>query len=523
MPDYLVLAIEAQDRVGITLDLLAVLYRHHLNISSMEVDPGLAYIKLAPPPDRGELVRELAGIPGVKRVSEMEALPSEGRRRQMEAILESISEGVLATDEKGSITLINPAAEKIVQHPREKVLGRSVGEILAPDVPMLKTLATGMGYDNEEVMINTNPRSHYIMTTRPIKKENGPITGVVAALKDMSQVRELVYSITRPSMVTFDDIVAQSPIMRNLVDFAKQIARSQSTVLLRGESGTGKELFARAIHMASPRRARRFVPVNCAALPDTLLESELFGYEEGAFTGAQKGGKQGLFEFAHQGTLFLDEIGELSPHLQAKLLRVLQDGKVRRLGGKEELPVDVRVIAATSRPLEEMLQNGGFRADLYYRLNVIPLFLPPLREHREDIPALVENFIREINPRLGLSIHSVSPRAMNRLMSHQWPGNVRELANVVERGMNLVAAGEILDLPHLLITARDMSTFQPHQGPSGPTTRSLAEQVAETEARALRQALAVHKTSRSAGKALGVSHTTVLKKLRKYRLGNAEA
>lgn len=533
MTDYLRVVIEAEDRVGITMDVLKVLYEDNLNITSMEVHPGIIYIKLAWDYSRlwEDLVRSIKKIAGLDRIGQIEFLPTEKREHQIKAVLNSISEGIIAIDREGRITLINPAAEKILQCSGAAVLERPLQEVLSPDAPMLKVLETGEGYDNEEILINTpRGRSHYVTTGRPIQNEKGRITGVVAALKDMSQVRELVYSITRPSMVTFDDIIANSPVMKNVVEMAKTVARTHSTVLLRGESGTGKEMFARSIHMASPRRDKPFVPVNCAAIPDSLLESELFGFEEGSFTNAKKGGKQGLFEFAHQGTIFLDEIGELSPHLQVKLLRVLQEGKVRRIGSKEELPVDVRVIAATSRNLEEMLQYGSFREDLYYRLNVIPVFLPPLREHKEDIPVLAKNYINKLNPRLGMTVRDISPDAMRKLLDHHWPGNIRELANVIERAMNISAGAETLVTTHLLVTPGEMHTFRPREGGYSPekpaetaTPRTLAEQVADTEILALNRALAAHKSSRLAGRALGVSHTTILKKMRKYHLTGPEA
>jgi len=533
--DCLRLVVEGRDRVGMTMDVSKVLYENHLNIISMEVYSGLIYVKLLWGSSYiwDELAQALKKVSGVDRVSQTEFLPSEKREQQIKAVLDSISEGIIAIDRNGCVTLINPAAERILEYPVAAVLGKPIQDVLSPDVPVLHTLATGRGRDNEEIMIKTyRGRHHHIITSRPIENERGEVTGAVAVLKDMSQVRDLVYSITRPSMVTFADITAESQVMKNVVDLAKMVAKSQSTVILRGESGTGKELFAKAIHMASPRRHKPFVPVNCAALPDSLLESELFGYEEGAFTGAHKGGKQGLFEFAHRGTLFLDEIGELSPHLQVKFLRVLQDGQVRRIGGKEEFSVDVRIITATNRNLEDMLQKGNFREDLYYRLNVIPLFLPPLRERKEDISVLVESFIGNMNSRLGLSIRGVSREAMKTMMDYPWPGNVRELANVIERGMTLGAGTDILNLPQLLITSRETHGFRPSAGDVShaedswklsAVPRPLADQIADTEVRALRQALAVHKSSRLVGKALGVSHTTVLKKLRKYGLGKPES
>lgn len=222
------------------------------------------------------------------------------------------------------------------------------------------------------------------------------------------------------------------------------MAKGDSTVLIRGESGTGKELFARAIHMESFRSGKPFVPINCAAFPENLLESELFGYVEGAFTGASKGGKTGLIEYAHNGTLFLDEIGELSPRLQVKLLRVLQEGQVRKIGDSKEHPVDVRIIAATNRNLEDMMKLGTFREDLYYRLNVVPIFIPPLRQRKEDIPILGRHLINKFNSRLNKRVESISEEALDKLMAYHWPGNIRELENVLERAMILTPDEKII-------------------------------------------------------------------------------
>ncbi|MDO7203842.1 sigma 54-interacting transcriptional regulator [Paraclostridium bifermentans] len=228
------------------------------------------------------------------------------------------------------------------------------------------------------------------------------------------------------------------------------MAKSNSTVLLRGDSGTGKELFANAIHKLSDRKDERFVAINCAALPDSLLESELFGYEKGSFTGAMQSGKQGLFKEANKGTIFLDEIGELSMILQAKLLRVLQEGKIRKIGSSKEEAVDVRVIAATHKNLEKMIKEGTFREDLYYRLNVIPIKIPNLKERLDDIPILVQFFINKLNKKLNKDIRGFKKEFIDELMSYDWPGNVRELQNLIERAMNL-CNGDILTTQHIVI------------------------------------------------------------------------
>lgn len=358
------------------------------------------------------------------------------------------------------------------------------------------------------------------MTTgRPIIDAQNRILGVVAAIKDMSQVRDLVYSITQPSMITFEDIIFHSAEMAQLIDLARRVAESNTTVMIRGESGTGKELFARSIHMASPRSHKPFVPLNCAALPESLLESELFGYGDGAFTGAKKGGKQGLFEFAHEGTLFLDEIGELPPHLQAKLLRVLQDGKVRRIGQRNEINVDVRIIAATNRNLEEMLKQGDFREDLYYRLNVFPLTILPLRERPEDIPLLAQHLVHKYTLRLGKKVSGISGAAMEKLIKNPWPGNVRQMENVIERAINLVE-GDIIMPGHIILDQHNR--YQPINVLPGDDMfepqAQLKEIIANAEVKAIKKALNTHRSVRRAARALGISHTAVLNKIKKYNI-----
>jgi two-component system, NtrC family, response regulator PilR len=268
---------------------------------------------------------------------------------------------------------------------------------------------------------------------------------------------------------TFANIIGKSPRMQAVFGVVDRVARTTSTVLLFGESGTGKELIARAIHFASPRAAKRFLSINCGALPENLLESELFGHERGAFTGAVKE-KKGLFQAADGGTLFLDEIGETTPAMQVKLLRALQDKKVRKVGGHQEELVDVRIIAATNQNLEERIAAGDFREDLYYRINVIPIHLPPLRQRREDTPLLVDHFIRKYSEEMSLPLKPISVEAMKLLESYDWPGNVRELENVIERTLALTSGDTITsrDLPlHLLTRRRDRAGLVAELPPEG--------------------------------------------------------
>lgn len=313
----------------------------------------------------------------------------------------------------------------------------------------------------------------------------------------------------------FSEIIGNSKALQGAILLARQIAGTDSTVLLKGESGTGKELFARAIHRASKRNDRVFVPLNCGALPENLLESELFGYVDGAFTGAKKGGRVGLFQFASSGTIFLDEISELPLHLQVKLLRVLQESKIRPLGSNEEIPVNCRVITATNRNIEKLVQKGLFREDLYYRLNVIPIQIPPLRHRKEDLLLLAKNHLDKFRQKDGIE-KRITPGALEKLLSYDWPGNVRELENVMERAHHL-SPGEEIGCRHILF---DGETGGIGNSFPEPKKEDLKGAVARAEKEVLQTALGVHGSIRKTARALGVSHTTIANKLKKYGIEN---
>lgn len=501
------------DRVGLVLDISHTLVTRQINIVSMEVEPNVTYLELEAMPEAvcREVMSALLSIPQILAVLPIDLMPHQVRTEQLKAVMSAVSDGIVAIDAAGIVTQYNPAAETILHLPRERIVGRSLTACLPADMPLLDTLKTGLSYNNREIVLDET-KSHYLASGRPIFDPCGRIIGAVSVLKDISEVRELVQSVTGQMPAAFERILHESTSMKRVVAMAKTIARGDSTVLLRGETGTGKEMFARAIHEASPRAHRMFVPINCAAIPDHLLESELFGYEEGAFSGAAKGGKKGLFEFADGGTILLDEVAELSIPLQAKLLRVLQDGKVRRVGGTKEINVNVRLMAATHRNLEDMMGRGLFREDLYYRLNVIPLFLPPLRERPEDIPLLVDLFLHRFAARLRKPVPTVGEVAMAKLIRYTWPGNIRELENVVERAVNLMDGLVILS-NHVLV--------QGVAEPISPAVDStgvfrLDDAVAETERETLLHAVRQHHSSRKLGAALGISHTAALKKMKKY-------
>lgn len=517
--------IHSDDRIGITHDVLSLVAGQGINLKSMEVAPNQIHIKLdeISPAEEVRLIEGLHRIPGIITAEYAEFLPYERREKQIQAVLNAAGEGIIAVDEHGIITHFNPAAAGIVQVEAGRAVNRPIGKVLNEDLPILDTIRTGKGYDNLEIKLSTPAgKSHYFTSGRPIINEAGEVMGAVATLKDIREVRKLYHSIHHTSLITFDEIVYNSKAMGEVVDLARRAALSSSTVLLRGESGTGKELFARAIHSASPRQDQPFVAINCAALPDTLLESELFGYEEGTFTGAKKGGKQGLFELADRGTIFLDEIGEIPPHLQVKLLRVLQERCVRRVGGSDEIKVDVRVVAATNKDLEAMIRTREFREDLYYRLNVIPVQIPPLRQRREDLPYLIDYFLTELTREMRIPFKSLSEQARAKLLAHSWPGNVRELRNVLERAINL-AGGEEIHSEDLLLQSGGEVCPEPEELPviRGEKVQvrewaPLEELVAELERSVLERARSEYKSSREMGKALGVSHTTILNKCRKY-------
>ncbi|MGE5485952.1 MAG: sigma 54-interacting transcriptional regulator [Ignavibacteriales bacterium] len=507
------LRIESEDKVGMVLRVVEAIALHGVNIRGMEVYPNMIYATLETTgrSSVSALQDTLLATPDIRRVAVIDTCPGEEKERQTRAVLTAVNDGIVALDRRGRVAMMNPAAEKILRVKAADVLGRPADEFLGSGNPIVKAVSTGKPLDNVRASSIVGRGSiEYMASVRPIRDDGGAAAGAVAVLRDMEDARHIAESARGQGVVVFEDIVHVSKRVERVIELARTVARSSSSVVIYGESGTGKELFARAIHYSSDRALKPFVPVNCAALPETLLESEVFGYEEGAFTGAQRGGKSGLMEFADGGTIFFDEIEEFALPLQAKLLRALQEGRVRRIGGHVEVAVDARVIAATNADLRSLVAQKRFRDDLYYRLNVFPIALPPLRERREDIPVLAEHFLRLVGARLGKRITRLSREALKALAAYDWPGNIRELRNVIERAINL-AGGEEIGLEHLV--------FDPALSPGGPgATAGLRASVAETEKAMLLDALSAYGSSRKMARVLGVSHTTVLNKMRKHGL-----
>ncbi|MDD4334356.1 MAG: sigma 54-interacting transcriptional regulator [Desulfotomaculaceae bacterium] len=386
-------------------------------------------------------------IISILREKKEELLEIKSIKSQLSAILDSVQEAIEVADINGNIKFVNPAFSRITGIPEDVRINQNIFEA-SPDGALATVLKTGklvfgqrtkVGGSNAEVVSNAAP----IIV-------DGAIDGAVVVFQHFTDVMNLMAELKKSTSIienltdklgqvttskyTFDNILGSSLEIKRCIDLAERSARSNSTVLIQGESGTGKELFAHAIHSSSMRRENPFIKVNCAAIPETLLESEFFGYEKGAFTGAVKS-KLGKFELAHGGSIFLDEIGDMNLNLQGKLLRVLQEMEFERVGGTQTTKVDVRVIAATNRNLRELIRLGQFREDLFYRLNVVEITVPPLRVRKEDLPIFLDNLIVKLNRKLGKKVKRVDSKAIELLVNYDWPGNIRELENMIERVM----------------------------------------------------------------------------------------
>jgi PAS domain S-box-containing protein len=392
---------------------------------------GIPCIPLLPlPEDILKTYHQAQHIAAVRQIEQREAM-------KFKTVVRYSFSGILAADEKSKVVVFNPAAESIFGIPADQVLGQPLDRII-PRIQLPGLSQQGQAQLEE---VRTVREKQLMVNRIPIVEEDR-ILGTLFTFQEVSKIQSLEEIIRRAehakgmtAKLRFQHIVGNSRVVRETIQKAKRYASTEETILITGESGTGKEIFAQSIHNASPRRTHPFLAVNCSAISPTLLESELFGYAEGAFTGARRGGKQGMFELAHRGTIFLDEVGELSREAQGHLLRVLQEKEVMRVGAAKVTPVDVRVIAATNTPLENALRQGLFRWDLYQRLNVLQLRLPPLREHPEDIPPLMESFVHQWCPQgdLADNIMDLLAKQEKFLRRYAWPGNVRELQNLMRR------------------------------------------------------------------------------------------
>ena len=426
-------------------------------------------------------------------------------------VLESISDGVFTINDKWEITSFNRAAVEITGISCKDAIGRHCWEVFRSnmceeDCALKKTMEKGKPFINSSGYIISSQKEKIPITvsTALLIDKNGEVLGGVETFRDHSLVEELRRELSARFQI--DDIVSNSESMKTIFTILPQVAESDSSVLIGGETGTGKELLARAVHNLSLRKNKAFIAINCGALPDTLLESELFGYKKGAFTNAMKD-KPGKFALASGGTIFLDEIGDTSPAFQVSLLRVLQDHEFTPLGALKKEKTNVRIIAATNKCLSDLIENNQFRQDLYYRINVIRFFLPPLRERKEDIPILVDKFIRKLNMRQGKTIHGVEQDVLEVLMSLDYPGNIRELENIIEHAFVLCTEGNI-NLRHLPDFAQPCSL--------SPVADKDNDPVKAAHIKKIQDALARNDFNRNAtAKELGIHKSTLFRQIRK--------
>jgi PAS domain S-box-containing protein len=441
----------------------------------------------------------------------------------LEKALDNIQFGTLVVDAEGIVTFYSKSYEDFLGIPREKVLGQHVTEVIE-NTRMHVVLQTG----EPEIGWKQKIKGQNMVVQRvPIRDKAGKIIGAVGQVmfRDVAEITELAQKLNllesklehyerelehlRSSRYTFDHIIGTSPAIEKAKRLALKAADGNSTVLLLGESGVGKELFAHAIHHASPRRSKAFVRVNCSSIPRELMESELFGYEAGAFTGAGRRGKPGKFELANQGSIFFDEIGDMLLEMQAKLLRVLQEKEVERVGGTKTLAVDFRLVATTNVDPEALVKAGRLRRDLFYRLNVVPIRIPPLRERREDIPAVSRHLLARLREEQGVRPLGISPEVLDLFQRYDWPGNIRELTNVLERA-SYAADGPQIEMEHLPLFLQDVRGER--AGERRGSNLRLAVQEAERDA--VLQALKMARGNKAkAAKLLGIHRTGLYQKL----------
>lgn len=501
------LRLSTENRTGITAELLRVLADMGYDVAAMEVSTNVVHVDIPTlKPERvGQVEMALRRVGGFRRLRPVDLLPAERERLALRAVLDSIADPVLFFDRDRLLSQWNDAAGALIgegatsgdtQQDMTAILGRDNAKRLTDsrEGRPVELIFDGIPYFAEPRLLDSDGRRR----------------GLLLTLRPAERTGRLVAALDARTAEGFDGILGDSAAMRTAKERARRLAAVDATLLVQGDTGTGKELFARACHAESPRAGAAFLALNCAAVPENLAESEIFGYAPGAFSGAARDGKPGLVELAEGGTLFLDEVGELSSYLQAKLLRFLQDGTYRRIGGRRERTADVRIIAATNRDLEAESRGGTFRDDLYYRLAVLTLTLPSLAERREDIPALAQAFVVRAAAQIGINPPALTPDALALLSGRDWPGNVRQLESMLFRAVSL-CDGIRIDAAALTI-----EHGPPPESPSPREEESHAEAMARFERELLRGLYPDFPSSRKLAKRLRLAHTTVAEKLRRH-------
>ncbi|MBY0158918.1 MULTISPECIES: sigma-54 interaction domain-containing protein [Cytobacillus] len=438
----------------------------------------------------------------------------------VETIVENAFGWLVVVNKEGTIIYINKNYCNFLETEREKALGKHVSEVIE-NSRMHIVAESG----KEEIADLQYIRGNYMIANRIPIFSDGEVIGAFGTVffrdtkewmqmnshvKSMlTKIQSFIQEIDPSVKYSLDDILGNSSQIHSLKEKVKMVAASDISVLIRGESGTGKELFAHSIHQLSNRSHQPFVKINCGAIPEHLLESELFGYEEGAFTGAKKGGKKGKFQLADGGTLFLDEIGDMPLNMQVKLLRALQEGEIESVGSTSPVKVDVRIIAATNRPLEKMMEEKRFREDLFYRINVVPFMIPSLRDRMEDLSLLIDSFIKKITKKSGKRISAIEDEVIEKFHQYSWPGNIRELENVIEASIHLTSNESI--------TTESLPDYMKESAVYPVGKKNLKDILEETEKRILTQSLSKYNHDRlEAAKALGISKSSMYEKLKKY-------
>ncbi|MEJ2641908.1 MAG: sigma 54-interacting transcriptional regulator [Desulfosarcinaceae bacterium] len=450
--------------------------------------------------------------------------------RELDAIINSSSDGLFVIDAAGTVIRMNPASEKIHQVEAEAIIGRSMHELLSEGFIDRSAALEALAQKKTVSLLQNKAGRKLISTGTPVLDEAGRLISVVVSERDITQIDALQRELENQTAardqlhhqlleMQLDElgsqkIIARSPSVLNTLEQALKVAGVQSSVLITGESGVGKGLIAKLIHTHSQRAEKPLIRINCGAIPDSLIESELFGYESGAFTGARAGGKPGHLELAHEGTLFLDEIAELPAPAQVKLLRFLEDGRLTRLGASYERRVDARIIAATHRNLKKMVAGGGFREDLYYRLNVIPLHVPAVRDRKECILPLIRHYVAHF-AELNKTPKRLSRQALDVLLNYPYPGNVRELMNICERAV-VMSDTNIIDLADLPADVASTSRSTDHEELMLPRRGRLSDILAQVERHVIETAMAEHGSQAKAAKALGVSQPTIARRMKNY-------
>ncbi|MET1255997.1 sigma 54-interacting transcriptional regulator [Aliikangiella maris] len=517
MTSYQTIDVQSENRLGITYEILSVFAELNIDLIGLEMQTYhtfLQYHSHETDLNTIQIKQKILQIPGVKKIVDIEFLPSEAKRLHLDALLSNLPDPLFDIDESGQILKVNHAAVETLGLNESEIYQRNITDFFSESIERL------LHADNASIEL-TCMDTNYFAEIIPIisqYNEKKQVKGAVITLKRPERLG-LTISSMQQNRFQGSTIVAQSNEMLDILAKAKRFSELELPILITGETGTGKEILAKSIHENSSRKQNPFLAINCAALPENLLESELFGYSSGAFSGALKSGKPGLFELANGGTLFLDEIGEMSPYLQAKLLRFLQDYTFRRLGSNKERTVDVRIISATHRKLNTLFKTNQFREDLYYRLNVLSIIIPPLRERKGDIKLLAQHFVKLAGIQVNRKNCSISEQAIKRLEAHHWPGNIRQLQNLIFRSV-AISNSNLLGAEDLLFnTAKTQASNQ-----------SLANQSLESEITSLKQAtedfernllskmMERYPSTRKLAERLDVSHNTVALKMKKYRL-----